>query len=81
MLYCVSVVGGGGGRDFWLVVGRGPALHFSVFLRVLLSVLVVSPGGLPEWGHDCKLGLGSGCSGYFGYPVGFVRRSVSGSTI
>ena len=41
----------------------------------------VSPGGLPEWGHLSKLGLGSGCSGPFGCPVGFVRRSVSRGTI
>ena len=48
----------------------------------VLSVLVVfSPGGLPEWGHLGKLGLGSGCCGPFGCPVCFVRRSVSGSTI
>ena len=32
-------------------------------------------------GHLGKLGLGSGCSGHFGCPVGFVRRSVSGNTI
>ena len=31
-------------------------------------------------GHLSKLGLGSGCSGPFGCPVGFIWRSVSGST-
>ena len=32
-------------------------------------------------GHLGNLGLGSGCSDPFGYPVGFVRRSVSSSTL
>ena len=43
------------------VVGKG----------VLSSVLVGFPDGLPEWGHLSKLGLGSGFSGPFGYPVCF----------
>ena len=48
---------------------------------VFVLCLVVFPGGLPEWGHLSKLGLGSGCSGSFGCPRSFVRRSVFGSTI
>ena len=57
---------------FWPVVGRGVWLYvFSGILRV------ASLSG----GHLSKLGLGAGCSGPFGWPVGFVRRSVSGSTI
>ena len=54
------------------MVGKGgPALHVSGFLS----------GGLPEWGHLANLGLGSGCSGPFGSPVGFVRSLFPGSTI
>ena len=52
------------------------------FILCLISVaLGGGGGGFPEWGHLSKLGLGSGCSGPFGCPVEFVRRSVSGSTI
>ena len=47
---CCSWRGGGG---FWPMVGRGAPF----------SILVIFPGGLPEWGHLSKLGLGSGCSG------------------
>ena len=44
---------------------------------VPFSVLLVFFG----WGHLSKLGLGLGCSGPFGCPVGFVRALFSGSTI
>ena len=54
------------------MVGRGvPFSVFSGFLRVASLI----GGGLG------KLDLESGCSGQFVCPVGFVRRSVSGSTI
>ena len=68
ILCLISVVVGAG----FLTGGGegGPVLHFSGF-----------PGGLPEWDHHNKLDLGSGCSGPCGCPVGFVQRSVSGSTI
>ena len=57
-----------GGRGFQPVVGKGgSALRFTG---------VVS-GGLPEWGHLGNLGLGLGCSGPFGSPMGFVRCFVS----
>ena len=49
--YCVSYLLFLG--DGFLAGGRG----------VPFSVLVVFPGGLPEWGHLSILGLGSGCSG------------------
>ena len=65
--FCFPVVGGGG---VGLPIGggeEGPAFSYSGFLRV------VSLSG--------NLGLGSGCSGLHGYPVDFVRCSVSGSTI
>ena len=65
ILYVIHVCWGRGYRP---VVGKGgPALCFSGFLS----------GGLPEWGHPVNLGLGSGCSGPFGSPVGFVRRFIS----
>ena len=70
MLYCVSYLLLGarflaGGRE------GGPALRFSGFFRVAsLSGVIFG-----------NLGLGSGCSGPFGSPVGFVWGSVSGSTI
>ena len=38
-------------------------------------------GVFSRWRQLSKLGLGSGCSGPFGCPVGFVRLSVCGSTI
>ena len=60
-----------GGQGYWPGIGRG----------VPFSVVVVFPGGLPEWSHLSKLGLGSGCSGLCGCPVVFVLRSVSGNTI
>ena len=64
ILCFISVVVGGQG--YGPVVGRGSRSLFYQF----------SPGGLPEWGHLSKLGLGLGCSGPCGCPVG----SVSGST-
>ena len=70
--YCVSyllLLGGGGG----VLAGSREGVPFSF--------LVVSPSGLPEWGNLIKLCLGSGCSGPCGCPVGFVRCSVSGSTM
>ena len=42
---------------------------------------MVSSGGLPGWGHLSNSGLGLGSPGPCRCPVGFVRRSVSGSTI
>ena len=44
--------GGGGGVSgrWWGGEPRSPVKWFS-------------PGGLPEWGHHSKLGLGLGCSG------------------
>ena len=46
--------------------------------------LLVSSAGLPEWGLFGNLGLGLGSIGTswpLSMSVGFVRRSVSGSTI
>ena len=62
LLICRREGGPAGGGE-----GGGGALRFSGFLS----------GGLPEWGHLSNLGMGSGCSGPFGYLVGFVRRFVS----
>ena len=44
-------------------------------------LVVLLSGGLLECGHLANLGLGLGCSGPFGSPVGFVRRLFPGSTI
>ena len=37
-------------------------------------------GGVPEWGHLANLGLGFGCSGPFGSPVGLFGALFPGST-
>ena len=49
MFVLIVIGGGGGGRGFCPVVGWGSR-----------PLLVVLPGGLPEWGHLSILGLGLG---------------------
>ena len=64
VLCLMSVVVGAG----FLADGGGPIFR--------LYVVFSGGGGLAERGRLSKLGLGSGCSGPFGCPVGFVWRSV-----
>ena len=63
---CFFAVGGGG-----FLAGGREGVPLSVFSGFLW---VTSLSGV-------TLGLGSGCPGPFGCPVGFVLCSVSGSTV